>query len=479
MKPGVRIFSLVLLVGCGSKKEATSCEVVGKKLAELDAGDKATFMTDNERASRAKRWIATCEPMSQAQRKCVLAATSMEAADACGDTGSAKGSGSATSTTAAWVMRAGDGGYQKAAFVVIAPDGDVVAAGDFEGTLDMHGQAVVGQRTDAWVARFAPDGTSRWVKRFGGEGRDYTTGLTLGVDGNALLVVSADADPRFSRVTIAKDGSISAPTPIATDGNVDAAALHDNGDIVLGSRVIEPIKGGACAASGIALHRVAADGKRIWSRCNDGKAEVTLTDDMLKLADGPDGITAVCGGFSGALAWGGKAAPEAGSDERVFVLALDAKGEPRWADYVAGTGGAVCDTITVTDDSSVVAAIVGSGLASWKADGTKRWTRSCEELLGTKEKCEISALTASGSDVVVAAQSGAQTSIATIDVNAGTKKQATIFDEGRARIESLAAQGKTVVFAAGFSRTVNFGTGPLESAAGDNGASMDALVGRL
>lgn len=472
-----------LSIGCGSKnREATSCDSVAKRLVELEAGDKASFMTDKERTSRAQRWIATCKPMSEAARKCVIAATTLEQAKACSSGGSAKPEKGDATAKAAWVVRGGDASDQDAKLVAVTVDGDVIAAGDFEGKLDLGGQMVTAQGTDAWVARLSPSGEVRWVKSFGGTGRDYVDGLSLGADGSITITLTANEPPRFSRVTLAPDGTATS-TPIAIDQTVHAVATHANGDVVLGSRVIEPVKGTACGAMSFVIQRFATDGKRLWARCNDGQTPVTFTSEPMQLAGGPDGMTAVCAGFSGALAWSGKVAPGGDSDnDRAFVMLLDAKGEPRWVNYLNSERRALCDALAVTEDGSVAALVrgttPGAAVTIWETDGTQRWTRSCKELVGTSEDCELSAVASGGANIVVAAQSGARTVIATIDGGSGVMKQASTFDEGT-RIDSLAARAGVIVFGTRFSGTANFGAGPIESTAGSDGASMDVLVGRL
>lgn len=80
MKSSIAISIATLAIACGSKTRKTSCDAVAEHLAVLDAGRMANFMTEKERKSRAKRYVATCEPMTEEQRKCTLAATSTQEA---------------------------------------------------------------------------------------------------------------------------------------------------------------------------------------------------------------------------------------------------------------------------------------------------------------------------------------------------------------------------------------------------------------
>lgn len=483
MKPIVGLFAAALISGCGSQKQAetTSCEAVAKRFVEIDAGDKASFLTDRERASRARRWLATCEPMSEAARTCVLASTTMAQAGACSNAGSAGPAPTDASAKAAWVLHGGDASAQDAQFVALDADGDLVVTGDLDGTLELGGESVTADAADAWVARLSPTGTVRWLRRVGGAGIESVKALDVGADGSVALAMLSDREPRVSRIALAADGTIKA-TPIATDRPVDSAALHADGDLVVSTRAFDPASGGTCAARGFVVQRFAADGKRLWSRCNDANEQVSLTSERMRIAAGPDGMTAACGGFSGALAWGGKAAPDSDADgERAFVVAFDRKGKQLWVQYVTSESRAACEALAIADDGSVVAIVrgsaLGSALAVWESDGSQRM-RSCGDLLGVNDECALSAVTTSGTAIIVAGQAVRRTVIATIDGKTGATTQATSFGEG-SRISGLAVRAGAFVFATGFSDTVNFGTGPVTSTAGSGRASMDVLIGRL
>lgn len=448
---------------------------VEKRVMQLEAGDKASFMTDNERASRAKRWIAKCESMPEATQKCVVAAETTEQADACSAGGSATAK-TPVSAKAAWVVRGGDPSDQDAKFVALANNGDVIAAGDLDGTLDLAGQVVKAQAADAWVARFAPDGTVRWAKEVGGKGIEYVVGLGVSADDKVSIALTSDIAPKFSRATLAPEASITS-TPIPIDGSIDGAAIHANGDTVTGFRGYKNVKGEACAGRAFVVKRFAADGKQLWTRCNDEKDEASFTEARMRFAAGPNGMTAVCGVFSGQVTWSETAAPASEADaERAFVLVLDANGAQRWVGHIDGEAKAFCDAITVADDGSVAAVVRATGrsaLTLWDSHGRHSWTHVCRKLVDASDDCELSAVAASGSDIVVAGHLGRYTGIATIDNATGERKKLSVFDEG-ARIEGLAARAGAVVFATGFSGLTNFGT-PVES----DGASVDVLVGRL
>ncbi|MCA9515938.1 MAG: hypothetical protein KC635_13425 [Myxococcales bacterium] len=63
--------------------------------------------------------------------------------------------------------------------VAIHPSGDVSVVGSFEDTADLAGASLTSRGSaDAFVARFAPDGTRRWVVQAGGDGLDLAMATT-------------------------------------------------------------------------------------------------------------------------------------------------------------------------------------------------------------------------------------------------------------------------------------------------------------
>ncbi len=84
-----------------------------------------------------------------------------------------------------WVATAGDGFEQQVTHVVLHPNGDVFAAGDFWGALDFGlGPLETNGQSDAFAIRFAPTGTPSWQMAFGGPEDDTVGGM--GANGLAL-----------------------------------------------------------------------------------------------------------------------------------------------------------------------------------------------------------------------------------------------------------------------------------------------------
>jgi hypothetical protein len=69
------------------------------------------------------------------------------------------------------------------------PDGGLVIAGHFEGTLELGSdQLISAGHTDAFIARLAPGGEVDWAERVGGAGFDAATAVLVDQAGNPVLV---------------------------------------------------------------------------------------------------------------------------------------------------------------------------------------------------------------------------------------------------------------------------------------------------
>lgn len=127
--------------------------------------------------------------------------------------------------------------------VALMPDGDVVAAGTFSGTLTVLTEAVpsVSGSVDVFVVRFDPTvQTVRWLKTIGGGYGDGVGDLAVAPDGSVALagwfsysttvapnvIVYGDAADAFALVLDGKDGAYRSVVPIAGTADVYASAVE-------------------------------------------------------------------------------------------------------------------------------------------------------------------------------------------------------------------------------------------------------------
>jgi hypothetical protein len=90
-----------------------------------------------------------------------------------------------------WMRAVTGPGNPRGKSLSAAADGSVSFGGDTRGRIDVAGTSVVapGARRDAWLSRWAPDGTFQWAQAWGGPGDDLAKGVVE--DGDSVYVVGA------------------------------------------------------------------------------------------------------------------------------------------------------------------------------------------------------------------------------------------------------------------------------------------------
>lgn len=458
MNVATKVLALHLsLVGCGGKKEP-DCASVGRTVATLEIeakyGDKAQFMAERERGAVIARWTSKCEQdrFPADVRRCLSGAKTMTDAVACEpsiDTQSSRAASGGNALSTRWIQAVQGIGDQYAKAIVLAPDGDVLAAGYFSDT------AAIGTTTlksagsqDIWLARFAPQGSPRWAIRLGGEEREILTALSVTSQGAVVVGLRYEGEPPdfgeglgyarhvkdagISRpmvlVTVAADGSQPRVSALPIEGAAEGiAALPDGGLLVTSRAKRTTVRD--CGQSAFVAARLRADGSIAWSKCSDGGASFTSMDGLTRVSTTPDGGVAMCGSFSGRLGWAGERSATKPDDQQwsAFVASLDPEGKFRWIRYAYGQ--LECHGLAVSRDGAVSALFLsdpsqsvdvvgaksrGAAIGTWSSNGELQWLRSCDEAVGV-EQCRFSSLTSSGDRLAVAAQAGGSGVIAELD----------------------------------------------------------------
>jgi hypothetical protein len=179
-----------------------------------------------------------------------------------------------------WMRLLAGAGAQRGKALAVAPDGSVSFGGDTVGPLTIGERTVdapaSGGLRDAWLSRWAPDGTLQWADTWGGPGDDLAKGVVDDGDnvsyvgpftgaltiGETALDAGAGADTlvaqRSATGTVRWATSVSASA--ALDGS-EAIAASDGG-ILFGSQSAPGIQFGSARGSAIPLD--AADGGTAW-----------------------------------------------------------------------------------------------------------------------------------------------------------------------------------------------------------------------
>ena len=87
------------------------------------------------------------------------------------------------------VSRFGAAGSDIGRALAIAPNGDLITTGSFQGMLSLGGSDLIasGTSADIWVARFRSDGTHMWSARFGGGGYDSPASVDVDSSGDVYV----------------------------------------------------------------------------------------------------------------------------------------------------------------------------------------------------------------------------------------------------------------------------------------------------
>ena len=179
-----------------------------------------------------------------------------------------------------WMRVVAGPGAQRGKSLAVAPDGSVSFGGDTVGALTLAGRSVEapasGGLRDAWLSRWAPDGTLQWVDTWGGPGDDLAKGVVDDGEnvsyvgpftgmmnvGGATLDAGRGADTLVAQrsTTGAVRWATSVTANVALDGS-EAVAAADRG-ILFGSQSVPGIQFGSTDGPAIPLDET--DGGTGW-----------------------------------------------------------------------------------------------------------------------------------------------------------------------------------------------------------------------
>lgn len=88
-----------------------------------------------------------------------------------------------------WSKRFGDGSNQFRYGHALAVDaaGEIVVAGEFQGTIDFGGGALIAKNTDTFLARLSADGEHVWSKGFKSDNSSYPGAVAFDAGGNVVI----------------------------------------------------------------------------------------------------------------------------------------------------------------------------------------------------------------------------------------------------------------------------------------------------
>jgi hypothetical protein len=263
-----------------------------------------------------------------------------------------------------WVQSAGGDDADKARAVTVGPSGDVFVAGTMGSWASLGEDSaevtlISAGGTDAFMARYGPDGALRWARSAGGTGTDAATGIAIGSVGDLYVT-----------------GSITGGATFGSGGGalvVAAAGAGANGFVVKVSATDgNPAWVRTVAGTGVdSLAGVAVD--------LAGNVFVAGSFDVSAVLDGPGGVTVtgtsttallVTYSSAGSLRWvrtaGGTAVDQATD------VAVDVAGNARLVGSfnLTATFGDASGTIALTSAGSTDAFVASYGAAEPAAQGS-------------------------------------------------------------------------------------------------------------
>jgi hypothetical protein len=419
-----------------------------------------------------------------------------------------------------WTVRAGDATEpQEARWIVTDAAGDAYVVGHFTGTIDFGGGPLVsaGAR-DMFVARFNPWGELVWARRFGDEANQFGMGIALDEAGDVvvtgyfggtidfgggplvnpeatiwdLFVAKLDADDGahiWSRRFGDASGNQEAATVDVDPSGRIVVCGHYSGTPDFGGGPLPPAIGRR-----ILLMQLGPDGSHRWSRgwgAMNGTARCGA-------ADANATAIVVAGTFDTEIDVGPTPTLTAGGRDG-FLAMLDRDGTVMWwrtfgdashqqgrrvafmpdgdfvlMTYFQGSLDVGCGTRTSTGGDDAI-------VARFRADGTCRWIRLYG---GSGNQYPDSLAVTPGGDILFGGRFDGMTRVGTMDLASaglrdhwitrltgdGTLVWTASYGDAEQQDQLYVAPGpRNRVYAAGsFKGTVDFGSGPITSAGGDD-----------
>lgn len=221
--------------------------------------------------------------------------------------------------------------------------------------VEFDGQIVNGfGSTDIFVAKYDPDGTLLWIRNAGGSLADQGTGIEIAPNGNIVVCGFFQGTATFGDFTMTSAGSSDLILlEYDTDGEVVWAsqcggpgedqtgklAILPGGDIAIGGKFQQTATFGntALTASGLSdifIARFDGSGNAVWAK-RSGSTIQFASDMAYDIDAAPNGDIIVCGEIAGEAQFGTINVPTNGGLD-VFIARYNGEGDPMWVHHGGG-----------------------------------------------------------------------------------------------------------------------------------------------
>lgn len=239
-----------------------------------------------------------------------------------------------------WVKTYGGSSYDRADAVAIAPDGDIIVAG--ETTIDdIYGSV--------WVLRLDENGDIKWQKTYDMDYLSGTHAITVTDSGNIIVVGAIDYDFATDRgyvwiLCLDSNGNVKWQRTYAGIESIGARAVTaaESGDIIVAGYIESTDPSGAYGAYDVWVLRLDPSGNVKWQKTYGGD----LYDGALAVALATDGDIIVAGATS-----------SFGSGDKDFwVLRLDESGNVKWQKTYGGNNDDEARAVAIAPNGDIIVA---------------------------------------------------------------------------------------------------------------------------
>lgn len=269
-----------------------------------------------------------------------------------------------------WSARFGDGEQQIGYAVAVDAWENMLVAGSVSGSADFGGGVLTsaGQR-DFFVAKFGPDGSHVWSKRFGDANDQYDPAIAVDVAGDVILAGGLEGTIDFGGgalthagwgdVFVAKFGSDGTHvwSKRFGDGDVqkaNAVAVDASGNVIVAGilRGVANFGGGSLTSAGINdvfVAKFTSAGAHVWSKRFGDASNQFPTG----VAVDASGHVAVAGTFQGTINFGGGSLTS-GGDTDIFLATFGSDGAHLWSKRFGDASSQSAEAVAVDASGNLV-----------------------------------------------------------------------------------------------------------------------------
>lgn len=289
--------------------------------------------------------------------------------------GGAGGTGGPVTGDTIWARIYGDENGQTPAALAVDPDGNVIVAGYFVGTMQFGQQTLISAGDqDVFLTKLDPDGNAIWARQFGDAFAQTARGVAIDAAGNIFLtgyfqgainlgggfLTNEGTDNGF----VAKfdpAGGLLWSSHLVGPGSIrpaDVAVDAATGDVIVGGEFAGSIdfgngsvtSSGAWDVDAFLVKLAGATGTSLWRRDYGD----TSAQHLRAVAVDPAGNIVAGGFFRGEMTLGNITLTGSSGADTAFVARLDAAGNTSWARSFGSAGEARLVDVATDQAGSII-----------------------------------------------------------------------------------------------------------------------------